>query len=701
MAQFIMSVIVDGLLSRYQALVLWGGLKASRWPILVLVALILSASQAIAQVPGDSVVLEGDFIRTGVSNNGTLGVGGNTSPGFIFDATGTRDFNTANDYLTPGSPHEGFSLRYDGSSVYVNNNTGTTSMGPTSTPTTTTSSFDNSATWTGSVTGEFTVQHDYGLDNDAKKVQITTTITAQQDLTNVRFSRWIDPDSGGTSSINTRGNTTLDLAPEDWVNSESETNGATLGLFSSDPVAHNTGIDPSWSTDPDFYIAGTGDTTGDHTIGIGFDIGDLLNGDSITFVYFYAVSASADDFDLSSDYASRAVTGNQLSIATFLDELGDDTPADLSTALGFVTPLTDPEFRTALDQFSGAMYGSIALANLQHTSYYLSQLAGRFRSRMTPGNPLSSSGFADATKASKIVLVTHQSPEAIIRGQSPSGGYCRNYHAWLSGYGLGGYAQSDGNADGFDYGLGGTQFAVEHGLNANWQAGFWGNMAWGSIEGLILNEQAILENYHFGGHLVGFDGLNYWIGLAGTGYNNAEITRTISAGGLNQTARGVMDSLQANAYLERGRSYCHQGWRVQPYAALQYVYLRQNSLAESGVGALNLSVGGLDAHSLRSILGGRVATSHVTNNGRLFIPELRAAWIHEFLDTNQVINSNFSGTSGAFAIRGINLGRDWALLGSGVNLQFDPTTRLFANYDVQINDQQTLHVGSGGIELLW
>ena len=59
-------------------------------------------------------------------------------------------------------------------------------------------------------------------------------------------------------------------------------------------------------------------------------------------------------------------------------------------------------------------------------------------------------------------------------------------------------------------------------------------MAWGSIESRLLNEQATLENYHFGGHLVGFDGLDYWIGLVGAGYNNAEVTRIIGnlCGGL-------------------------------------------------------------------------------------------------------------------------------------------------------------------------
>lgn len=672
-----------------------------------LLVIVLSTLHANAQIPGDSLVLEGDFIRTGVSNNGTLGVGGNTSPGFIFDATGTRDFNPANDYLTPGSPHEGFSVRHGGSSLYQNNNTGSQQIGIAAAPTVVapaTSGFDNSVTWAGSVAGEFSITHDYGLDDDSKQTQISTTITALSDLTDVRFSRWIDPDSGGTSSINTRGNTSLGLAPEDWVNSESETNGATLGLYSNDATPHNIGIDPSWSTDPNFYIAGTGDTVGDHTIGIGFSLGDLLNGESITVIYAYAVSADADDFDLGGGYAPRATTLNQVRLAEYLDVLGSDTPAGLATALGVVSPLTDPEFQVALDQLGGALYGSISNVNLQHTSYYLSHLATRFRGRMEPGKPLSSSGFVDATPTlSSVMLVSFDQP---ISYEQPCNHCrtplcCQQHSGWIAGYGLGGRADSDGNADGFDYGLGGTQFAVERAFSRNWMGGIWGNMAWGNVDGQNLNERASLENYHFGGHLVGFDGCDYWIAMAGAGVNTADVSRTLSSGSLSQTASGDVAGMQTNVYIERGRSHSWRGMRVQPFGALQYVYLFQDDFTETGAGALNLSVGDVNSHSLRSVLGGRVSSSYCTRHGRRWTPEVRASWMHEFLDTNQVFSSNFAGATGAFAVDGVDLGRDWANVGVGVSLQVSANSRLFGGYDAQLNDHQVWHVGSGGFEAVW
>ena len=67
-------------------------------------------------------ILENNWVKAGVNKDaGTFGSGGNTSPGLLFDPTGTGTFNAGFDYLTPGSPFDGFSVKVDGSN-YTNNN---------------------------------------------------------------------------------------------------------------------------------------------------------------------------------------------------------------------------------------------------------------------------------------------------------------------------------------------------------------------------------------------------------------------------------------------------------------------------------------------------------------------------------------------------------------------------------------------------
>jgi len=398
-----------------------------------------------------------------------------------------------------------------------------------------------------------------------------------------------------------------------------------------------------------------------------------------------------------SDFVSVGGSFNQQVLAHYIDNNSQGAPAGLQTIIDQMTPMTTQQVQHALDQMSGAIYGSTATANLQHTSYYLNQLTDRLRGQMVPHTAAGNQQFA--ATASAVSSVDWQDGELVVRGQSRS---FAQASAWLSGYGLGGVAQSDGNADGFRYGLGGTQLAMQRELCANWNFGGWANLAWGSVQGESLNETAVLENYHFGTYLTGFDGDDYWIGLGGLGYDHGEVSRRFDIGSNNSLAEGEYDGWQANAYVERGLSLQRHGWNMQPYTALQYIYLRQNDLRESGAGMLNLAVGGLDVHSLRSVLGGRFSTSRRTQHGHLLTPEFRAAWLHEFLDTNQVISAGLADLGGAgFAVEGLDLGRDWATVGGGLNLEFQPGARLFAGYDVQLNEHQVFHVGSGGLEFLW
>jgi outer membrane autotransporter protein len=141
----------------------------------------------------------------------------------------------------------------------------------------------------------------------------------------------------------------------------------------------------------------------------------------------------------------------------------------------------------------------------------------------------------------------------------------------------------------------------------------------------------------------------------------------------------------------------------QPFAGLQYVYARQNAFSETGAGAMGLDVAGIDTHSLRSFLGGRLLMeSSIGRFGMTMTPEIRGSWMHEFLDTTSVVNAQFAGVGGAgFTANGLNLGRDWAILGTGMNFSKNDRFEVGVHYDAQFNDRQALHIGSGVIGYRW
>ncbi len=256
----------------------------------------------------ESIIMQGSYIRTAVSNDGSLGFGNTTAPGIKHDPTGTGTFGVA-DYLTPGTAWEVFAVESGETGLKVNNNTGggggISSSGVTDLRST--SVYDNHLRWEGYVAGAYRISTDYFFNDGDEYIGMRTTIMATSDLTELTFLRAIDPDPdsyaphNSHNTLNSRGldvnmngdfTDPGDIASENWVLSQGAVTGVSLGLYSDSPHVHNTGITGPWSNQPSDYLAGTDVGDGDNAIGIAFDLGDLNAGESISMTYSYVVSDS-------------------------------------------------------------------------------------------------------------------------------------------------------------------------------------------------------------------------------------------------------------------------------------------------------------------------------------------------------------------------------------------------------------------------
>nr|WP_243451631.1 autotransporter domain-containing protein [Sphingosinicella soli] len=247
--------------------------------------------------------MTGDYIQIGLNDNGTLGYSGNTSPGILYDGTGTGTFNPAYDYLTPGSPFEGFVIEGNGGApfAFVNNNAGIFDItGGTLTDYSGVAfggaTYEQRAVWTGTADGLFTITHDYYFDEDEQQLKIKTTITALDDLTDITFSRQLDPDAvaaAGDSSVTNNFRGTDTVSANDLVYAEALVSKYVIGLYTDSDFTHNSAV-TGWTTDTASYLSGTDVGDGDNTIGLGFDLGDLLSGGTITFDYAYIFGTDID-----------------------------------------------------------------------------------------------------------------------------------------------------------------------------------------------------------------------------------------------------------------------------------------------------------------------------------------------------------------------------------------------------------------------
>ena len=271
--------------------------------------LFFAATTATSQ----NVIIENEYVRAGVNlSTGTLGSGGGTRPGLQYDNTGTRTFPCAScqgDYLTPGTPFEGFTVRLEDSSgtlvrTYTNNNTGSRSITTGAWVGTPTAS---SAVWS-ATTSDFTITNNYSLPSGQRYIDINTGITASVAIGRLYFGRFIDPDAmpmtGDTSATdNVLGYGAIPRRNVAFA--EATTSRYALGLYSAAPNvgAGIGGGANNWTTNPVIYYNGyspytSGGATidygrGDVTIGLGFLVNNVAVGDIVNFQYAYIFGPNA------------------------------------------------------------------------------------------------------------------------------------------------------------------------------------------------------------------------------------------------------------------------------------------------------------------------------------------------------------------------------------------------------------------------
>ena len=274
-------------------------------------------------------ILENDYVKAGVNGTaGSFGSGGNTSPGLLFDSTGTGTFNTSYDYLTPGSPFDGFAVMIDGTN-YANNNGSSNSITGDGNGLT---DGENSLSWTGGVTSVFDLTNTYSLGADAPYIDISTEITMGTAADDVYFGRFIDPDARAADGDSSSTDNVLGYGaiPDSNVAfSEALSSRYALGLYSTDSNV-DAGI-TGWTTDANSYTEnsvdgdGSNTNTGDNTIGLTWHWEDVAAGDILEANYAYIFGPSA--FDAAEDAVNGGAGGGADILTGDLEDVGSATDA--------------------------------------------------------------------------------------------------------------------------------------------------------------------------------------------------------------------------------------------------------------------------------------------------------------------------------------------------------------------------------------
>lgn len=168
-----------------------------------------------------------------------------------------------------------------------------------------------------------------------------------------------------------------------------------------------------------------------------------------------------------------------------------------------------------------------------------------------------------------------------------------------------------------------------------------------------------------------------WAGLMyGWGRHSYETQRD-TGGGL---ATGSPDATTHTVEFQTGLNFGEEALVHGPYGGVRYVSGSIDAYSERGPGATDF--GGQDVDSLVSILGYQVSWRMRGGSG-YWVPQLRAAWEHEFED----------GNTSAFGIPYLANDEDTGVLGAGLGYWWDTGWRVGLEYEGRFGSDSEAHYG--------
>jgi outer membrane autotransporter protein len=188
------------------------------------------------------------------------------------------------------------------------------------------------------------------------------------------------------------------------------------------------------------------------------------------------------------------------------------------------------------------------------------------------------------------------------------------------------------------------------------------------------------DSYH-----LGLYGGTEWDGLAlrtGAAYawHAVSTERDIVFAGYADAVEAGYDAGTAQVFAELGYAVPVGTANIEPFANLAYVHVRSDGFSETG-GAAALSAASASADTSFTTLGLRATGAFALGSVNATAKGL-VGWQHAFGDVSPVSTLAFAGGH-TFAIAGVPITRDAALIEAGIDLSLSPRATLGIAYSGQ------------------
>ncbi len=369
-------------------------------------------------------------------------------------------------------------------------------------------------------------------------------------------------------------------------------------------------------------------------------------------------------------YTSVASSQGERDIGEHLDRIAPQATGSLANTLGAFQALSANKFRTAFASLSPAVYESATATTFNVTNQYSQTLLKRMHS-------------------------TRSHIENADTGLAYS--QTERHAVWMDGFGHWARQDSQGSFPGYDYRLAGVAVGADRLMEDDLLVG----VSYGQSNADIDMDNNLgkgdIESYF--GSLYGsyFTDRMYVDATVSYGRQRYVNTRRIEIGTLSGVAHSNHYGDLYSAHVETGWNLSLRKWTLQPFAALRYAFLDEESYDESGVDGINLHVEERKTDTLVSDLGLRF--SYPFQKGAwLCIPEVSVAWDHNFdLDDRRIVAAFDGSPTTTFVTEGRDIDRDGVVLGAGLTAIRKNNVSLSVSYTGELRSHYEAHALTGGI----
>lgn len=253
-----------------------------------------------------------------------------------------------------------------------------------------------------------------------------------------------------------------------------------------------------------------------------------------------------------------------------------------------------------------------------------------------------------------------------------------------------GSQNGDVNHNGYDYVSSGMAFGVDSSCGDN---GFYG-LAIGYLDTDVdgENNTGDIEQSSFAPNLYLALLRNKWKLNAGLGYglqkNESKRFCGISEIG---DVEAKWDSHAVSVFAAASYNVSQaKDYSLDMVLGVDYMNLYSEAYTEEGADMWRMEIDSNDTNSFRSRLGVLFTNENMPVGKLNFNTQLRAFWIHNYLNENTTTVTSFNGSS-SFDIDGISLDRDKLQLGFSMDFILSDKMNLFLTYDNQLSENSDQH----------